>query len=72
MIPLSSSARPVTILRLAQVMARTALSRSTIYQLIANGKFPKQIKLGAYSVGWIEAEIDEWISLRIAQSREAA
>ena len=64
-----STNRPVVILRLAQVISRTALSRSTIYQLIANGDFPKQIKLGAYSVGWIEAEIDEWLSSRIAQSR---
>jgi prophage regulatory protein len=67
-----STTRPAVILRLARVISRTGLSRSTIYQRIEEGKFPAQINLGAHSVGWIEAEIDEWISSRIAKSREAA
>lgn len=69
---IASATRPAAIMRLAQVISRTGLSRSTIYQRIDDGEFPQQIRLGANSVGWIEAEIDDWISARIAKSRKAA
>lgn len=49
------------ILRLNNVKEKTGLSRSTIYSKIQNGEFPKQIKLGARMVGWIENEIEEWL-----------
>jgi len=58
------------ILRLPTVLDRTGLSRSTVYQRVAEGNFPKSISLGAIAVGWIEAEIDEWIARQIEQSRE--
>lgn len=64
--------RPASILRLAHVISRTGLSRSTIYQRMYDGKFPRQINLGANSVGWLENEIDEWIIQRIQNSRKAA
>jgi prophage regulatory protein len=57
------------ILRMPQVIERTGLSRSTIYQAISEGRFPKPINLSARAVGWIESEIDDWISLRITESR---
>ena len=58
-----------TILRLPNVKNRTGLSRSTIYALIKDKRFPKCINLGARSVGWLENEIDEWIELRVNSSR---
>jgi len=57
------------ILRLPEVLARTGLSRSTIYELITKGLFPHPIGLGTRSVGWIEAEINEWLAARVAMSR---
>ena len=60
------------IVRLPTVLARTGLSRSTIYQRIADGTFPKQISLGARAVGWIESEISDWLSRQVEQSRNAA
>ena len=59
-----------TILRLKQVKNKTGLARSTIYFLIAQNNFPKQISLGGRAVGWIEHEIEEWISHKIAYSRK--
>lgn len=61
-----------SILRLPVVQARTGLSRSTIYQRIAGGTFPKPISLGARAVGWVETEIADWLSRQIEQSRKAA
>ena len=63
---------PLRILRLRQVIERTGLSRSTIYDHISIGEFPKQISLGPRSVGWVESEIEEWIANRIEASRSVS
>ena len=59
------------ILRFPLVKARTGLSRSTIYLKISRGEFPKQICLGARSVGFLEKEISDWIDRQVTQSRKA-
>ena len=60
---------PTRVLRLPQVQARTGLSRSTIYMRVAQGSFPKPVRLGARAIGWIESEVDAWIREQIAASR---
>ncbi len=62
----------VRFLRLPDVLARTGLSRSTIYVRLDQGRFPRPVSLGARAVGWIESEVDEWIRERIADSRSGA
>ena len=59
------------ILRLPAVKSRTGLSRSTLYSKVAEGTFPRPISLGARAVGWIDAEVEAWVSGRIEQSRTA-
>ena len=61
-----------TILRLLAVKARTGLSRSTIYLRVSQGTFPKPVSLGARAVGWVEAEVQEWLQRQIEASRKAA
>jgi prophage regulatory protein len=61
-----------TILRLPEVKKSTGLSRSTIYLRIAEGTFPKPISLGGRAVGWLEAEVQEWLQRRIEASRNPA
>ena len=53
---------PVRFLRLPEVLARTGLSRSTIYVRLDQGRFPRPVSLGARAVGWLESEVDEWDS----------
>lgn len=65
------------ILRLKQVIERTGLARSTIYDRINpkskryDSSFPQPIKLnanaasGVGAVGWLESSIDEWIEQRM-------
>lgn len=60
---------PVRILRLPEVMTRTGLSRSTIYELIAKRQFPHPISIGTRAVGWIEDDINQWIVDRVAAKR---
>lgn len=48
-------------IRLEEVRSITGLSRSSIYQFISDGKFPRQIKIGARAVAWDDADIQKWI-----------
>ncbi|MEB6080415.1 AlpA family transcriptional regulator [Serratia marcescens] len=54
------------LLRLKQVEEKTGLKRSQIYLYMKGGTFPQSLKIGPASVAWLESEIDEWISLKIA------
>lgn len=69
------SKKPLKILRLRQLQERIGLARSTVYDRMNprspryDATFPRPIKLGVGSVGWIEAEIDQWILQRVEQSR---
>jgi prophage regulatory protein len=50
------------IIRLKTVLARTGLSRSTVYRMVANGSFPRQRRIGIQATGWYQSEVEEWIS----------
>lgn len=50
------------LMRLAEVMERTALSRSAIYARISRDQFPPPYKLGYKCVRWSEADINAWIT----------
>jgi prophage regulatory protein len=58
-----------SIVRLPLVKKQIGLSRSTIYQLMNDGTFPKSVSLGPRAIGWLASEIDEWIEARVAASR---
>lgn len=49
------------LLRLPEVLRLCALGRSTLYEKIARGLFPKQVRLGENIVAWYESEIRAWI-----------
>lgn len=55
-----------TILRRPDVEARVGLSRATIYAKMADGTFPKPIRLSQRAVGWRTDDIDEWLAARPA------
>ncbi|MGR2691444.1 helix-turn-helix transcriptional regulator [Chromobacterium haemolyticum] len=57
-------------LRIQEVVARTGLSLPTIYRRIRQGGFPKQVKLGGRASGWLESEVNAWIS-ETSQARAA-
>lgn len=55
------------ILRIKDVTEKTALCRSKIYQMMDTGDFPKSIKLGARSVGWLDSEVENWIESKVME-----
>ena len=40
------------------------LSRTTIWRLEKSGQFPKRVRLGQNSVGWLKGDIDTWLESR--------
>ena len=54
------------ILRMQDLPDRIGFRPSTIYELIAKGKFPRPFKLmpGGRAAGWYENTIDDWIAAR--------
>ncbi len=58
------------IIRQKEVSEKLGLSKATIWTYVrTRDDFPKLIRLGANSVGWLESEIDAFIDARIAASR---
>lgn len=65
---------PTTLLRLPEVCKRTGLSRSTIYDLLAAGNFPKPVPVTPSRRAWRSDELAAWIDERTAErdARQAA
>jgi prophage regulatory protein len=51
---------PNRIIRIRAVLAKTGLSRSTLYRKIERGIFPRQIQISDRCVGWREAAVNAW------------
>lgn len=60
-----------TFLRMKAVKAATGLGRSSIYQLIKEGKFPRPCKIGLQAVAWPSSEIERWQRARVAERDES-
>lgn len=60
-----------TLLTMPEVEALTRLSKPTVYQMIRDGGFPKQVRLGPNKVAWLRSEVMGWIGQR-ADARELA
>jgi prophage regulatory protein len=56
----------IRFIRLPSVQAKVGLSRSQIYKLIDEGRFPAQVRLSARTVAWVEGQINEWMFQRTA------
>ena len=57
------------LIRLRTVREKTGLCKSSLYALARDGRFPKPVKIGERSSGWVEAEVDAWIGAKITESR---
>jgi prophage regulatory protein len=57
---------PDRIVRMKTVLARTGLSKSTIYRKIAEGTFPAQLRISVHGRGWRESDLNRWIADPVA------
>jgi len=53
---------PPAFYRLRDVVRICALSRSTIYRRIAEGRFPPPVHLGGRAAGWQSEALQQWIA----------
>ncbi len=51
----------MAILRLSAVKRLTGLCRSSIYQMMKDGIFPRSVSLGYRAVGWMACDIHAWL-----------
>lgn len=58
------------LIRMPEVMRRSALRKAWIYKLISQGRFPKPVKIGSRAIAFVESEVDAWINQRIEDSRK--
>jgi prophage regulatory protein len=54
------------ILRMRDLAEKVGLRPSTVYELVAKGRFPAPFKIvqGGRAAGWLESEIDNWLNSR--------
>lgn len=50
------------IIRLQTVLSRTGLSRTTLYRKMAEGTFPRRVKISIHGAGWHESAVSRWIA----------
>ncbi len=60
------------LIKLKQVMECTGMARSRVYKLMAEGQFPKPVKLGLRIVAWVETEVCVWGHEKIAMRDSAS
>jgi len=65
----SSSCAEVRFIRLKEVLAICGKSRSSVYDAIKKGGFPKPVKLHGRSSAWIKSEVEQWAVECIRASR---
>ena len=58
------------IIRLKTVLARTGLSRTTLYRKMGEGTFPRQVKISVHGAGWRESAINRWIADPVSYREE--
>ena len=60
------------VLRMKDLPKKIGFQPSTIYELIAKGKFPAPFKLvpGGRAAGWLETTIDAWLENRLQQNNK--
>ena len=56
--------RDMRVLRRRELVAKVGLSIMTIWRRERDGTFPRRVRLGCNSVGWIEEEVDAWLQMR--------
>lgn len=74
---MSSTVDQPKLIRIAQVVAMTGMSRAWIYLKISDKpgnkyfdpNFPSPIRVSTNSIRWVELELIEWIRNRIKASR---
>jgi prophage regulatory protein len=67
-VPLDAPPGESPYMRMGEVLRRTGLSSSKIYELVREGTFPKWASLPKIASGWLRSDIELWIASRNSTS----
>ena len=59
------------ILSAEDVSNKTSLSASHLRRLSKEGKFPQPIQISSFRVGWLDADVDDWIERKHLETKES-
>lgn len=59
------------VLDIKGVVELTTYSQSVIYDLVKQGKFPKQKRIGPNRVVWLRSEVVDWLEAKLAAAEAA-
>ncbi|HHQ4498996.1 TPA: helix-turn-helix transcriptional regulator [Aeromonas hydrophila] len=63
----------IKVIRIKDLIAKIGIARSTIYDWMNpksprfNSTFPKPVRIGLSAIGWLEHEVDAWITAQAIQ-----
>jgi prophage regulatory protein len=63
---------PLRLMKVNEVAVALCVHPMTIWKWVADGKFPKPVKLGPQIVVWQATEIAEWLKAKAAETGEAS
>ena len=52
------------LMRRSEVEGRVGLSRTSIYRLMRQGRFPEPVRVGPKAVRWPASEVEAWLAAR--------
>ncbi len=58
----ATPASPDRLVRLPEVMQRTGMSRSWIYNEVRQRRFPAPVRVGGRAVAWLDADLARWLA----------
>ena len=59
------SLTPERLLAVPAVLDRTSWSRAKLYSAVAQGEFPKPVRLSPNRVAWPESAVSAWINAKM-------
>ena len=65
---ISTVTPPKQLIKISEVIQRTAKSRSAIYLAVSRQTFPAPHKIGDRAVAWLASDIDAWIDAQTAKA----
>ena len=63
----TTETNPIRILPLEEVRLRIPYSSVQIWRKENAGEFPRRVRLGANRIGWVESEIEAWLSSKLGE-----
>lgn len=52
------------LIKITEVLRLCAISRSALYEKIAQGTFPQPVRVGERAVAWRQSDVLDWIASR--------